>query len=570
MGYARCNVQPNRDGKKILPQKNWKVPVDINEGKTITFKFNYVWTQNNCTISNIEWYPTQLVNGEWTSQNIAFDDTTDIDFFNQPNKIAIKFGGSSATISSDATLNSGNVTDSGSETELTVNNISAAYLSASFTYSYTVKYENEKWVEVNNGDEPDEYSFIEYFIKIDNIRIPKTSKYENNVIFTEAAVEELIDNIKKYPVTSIEGATPTGQQPYITVHHGSDSNTTGTKIKVGSVITFPASQNSDSTGTFRVSIDGTESVVPIKGFDSGSSGSINLGGDLIPGADNSYDIGTIPYEYILATTYNANKIYYIESNGNFVEADPQPTSITSGQTTYYIKTIDPNNIYRWQDLYLSGTLGDANYPIPEGYFDKITINSSTLNITNTVDGIKQGNSSDATNGFNSDYTGTYYGDTRASIYTKGGIYAEKNIIAARVFNAVFNDYAECRSTIGLAPGHVVIDQDDGSLACSSKRLQPGAQVISDTYGHLMGQTENATTPIAVAGRVLVYTYQPRENYHAGMAVCSAPDGTVDIMSRAEICEYPDCIVGIVSEIPDYEIWGSDNVKVDGRIWIKVR
>lgn len=95
-------------------------------------------------------------------------------------------------------------------------------------------------------------------------------------------------------------------------------------------------------------------------------------------------------------------------------------------------------------------------------------------------------------------------------------------------------------------------------------------MISDTYGHLMGQTENATTPIAVAGRVLVYTYQPRENYHAGMAVCSAPDGTVDIMSRAEICEYPDCIVGIVSEIPDYEIWGSDNVKVDGRIWIKVR
>jgi len=86
----------------------------------------------------------------------------------------------------------------------------------------------------------------------------------------------------------------------------------------------------------------------------------------------------------------------------------------------------------------------------------------------------------------------------------------------------------------------------------------------------MGGTDKAKTPIAVAGRVLVYTYQPRENYHAGMAVCSAPDGTVDIMSRAEICEYPDCIVGIVSEIPQYETWGSDNVKVDGRIWIKVK
>ena len=86
----------------------------------------------------------------------------------------------------------------------------------------------------------------------------------------------------------------------------------------------------------------------------------------------------------------------------------------------------------------------------------------------------------------------------------------------------------------------------------------------------MGETDTAKTPLAVAGRVLVYTYQPRENYHAGMAVCSAPGGTIDIMSREEIRDYPDCIIGIVSEIPDYDIWGSDNIKVNGRIWIKVR
>ena len=41
-------------------------------------------------------------------------------------------------------------------------------------------------------------------------------------------------------------------------------------------------------------------------------------------------------------------------------------------------------------------------------------------------------------------------------------------------------------------------------------------------------------------------------------------------SREEIKEYPDCIIGIVSEIPNYEIWGSENIKVNGRIWIKVR
>lgn len=158
----------------------------------------------------------------------------------------------------------------------------------------------------------------------------------------------------------------------------------------------------------------------------------------------------------------------------------------------------------------------------------------------------------------------------SSLYSQGGAYFTKNVYGARVFNAVFNDYAEYRTTINLQPGRVVIDNDDGSLSCSSKRLQPGAQIISDTFGHSMGYTEDCQTPLAVAGRVLTYTYQDRNNYHAGMAVCSAPNGTVDIMTREEIKEYPDCIIGIVSEIPQYEEWGTDKVKVNNRIWIKIK
>ncbi len=42
------------------------------------------------------------------------------------------------------------------------------------------------------------------------------------------------------------------------------------------------------------------------------------------------------------------------------------------------------------------------------------------------------------------------------------------------------------------------------------------------------------------------------------------------MHREEIRNWPDAIVGTVSEIPKYETWGSDNIKVDGRIWIKVK
>lgn len=168
--------------------------------------------------------------------------------------------------------------------------------------------------------------------------------------------------------------------------------------------------------------------------------------------------------------------------------------------------------------------------------------------------------------------GFWYDGTNTRIRTYN-ITANSDTIdfqAHKVYNAVFNDYAEYRKTINAKAGLCVVDNDDGSLKIADKRLMPGAQVISDTFGTCMGETDNSKTPLAVAGRVLVYPYRHKSEYHAGMAVCTAPDGTVDIMTREEIRDYPDCIVGIVSEIPNYTRWGSDNVFVDGRIWIKVK
>ncbi|MBR2247125.1 MAG: hypothetical protein IJ880_08900 [Bacilli bacterium] len=39
--------------------------------------------------------------------------------------------------------------------------------------------------------------------------------------------------------------------------------------------------------------------------------------------------------------------------------------------------------------------------------------------------------------------------------------------STKVQNAVFNDYAEYRTTINLTPGHIVVDNDDGSLSCAT-------------------------------------------------------------------------------------------------------
>ena len=141
---------------------------------------------------------------------------------------------------------------------------------------------------------------------------------------------------------------------------------------------------------------------------------------------------------------------------------------------------------------------------------------------------------------------------------------------SKVYGAVWNDYAEYRSTSKIKPGQCVIETGLGDLIQSTKRLQPGANIVSDTFGFAIGETEQTKTPIAVSGRVLAYPYEDRDSYQAGDPVCSGPNGTISKMTREEVREYPERIIGTVSEIPDYEIWGTGNVKVNNRIWIKVK
>lgn len=143
--------------------------------------------------------------------------------------------------------------------------------------------------------------------------------------------------------------------------------------------------------------------------------------------------------------------------------------------------------------------------------------------------------------------------------------------AGQVYGAVWNDYAEYRQTKKyVQPGYCVIETGKGDLIKSSKRLQPGANIVSDTFGFAIGETEQTKTPLAVSGRVLAYPYEDRDSYQAGDPVCSGPNGTISKMTRKEVREYPDRIIGTVSEIPNYEVWGTGNVKVNNRIWIKVK
>lgn len=160
--------------------------------------------------------------------------------------------------------------------------------------------------------------------------------------------------------------------------------------------------------------------------------------------------------------------------------------------------------------------------------------------------------------------------TTGALKVTGGVGVGGSVYANKVYGAVWNDYAEYRISDCLEAGRVVCENGNDTLSISTEHLQPGANIISDTFGFAIGETEQAKCPVAVSGRVLAYTYEPRDEFKPGEAVCAGPNGTVSRMTREEIKNYPERIIGTVSAIPSYEYWGENNIAVNGRIWIKVK
>ena len=162
--------------------------------------------------------------------------------------------------------------------------------------------------------------------------------------------------------------------------------------------------------------------------------------------------------------------------------------------------------------------------------------------------------------------------TTGAVTIAGGLGVAGDIYANHVYGAVWNDYAECReSNEFIDAGYVVKENGDDTLSLADGRLIYGCSIVSDTFGFMIGETDKAHTPIAVSGRVLAYPYENREVFRSniGCFVCSGPNGTVSLMDKEEVWNHPEAIIGQVSAVPDYEYWGN-NVKVNGRVWIKVR
>lgn len=168
-------------------------------------------------------------------------------------------------------------------------------------------------------------------------------------------------------------------------------------------------------------------------------------------------------------------------------------------------------------------------------------------------------------GDNPDYIYSQGSNDNKSIYIEWG----SDVTDPILMGAAWNDYAEYRKQKEvIEPGYCVKSNDDGKVECTNERLSICDGIVSDTFGFSIGKNRDCQTPLAVAGRVLAYCEGNREDYHAGDVVCASANGKVSKMTREEISQWPDRIVGTVSEIPDYEKW--NNKEINGRIWIKVK
>lgn len=323
-----------------------------------------------------------------------------------------------------------------------------------------------------------------------------------------------------------------------------------------------------------------------------SSGSQNLLFQTIADSEKCQNISALK----LKTLKEEERVYYfwdVNSHKKIAEnlkkINDSTTKIENIQTMLNNPLTGLEALNNKVSLFATGADGIVRGPTSEENYDNYFLNAKNnwVRVALTAEEIKMSSSANVTvaQKINSLENEINKG-SNLSIGTIGDANTENYVVTVRgtsdtairytnsvkiqngvLFGAAWNDYAEARQTNGVSAGRVVVENGDDTLSISTERLMLGGNIVSDTYGMLIGETDKAKTPIALCGRVLAYPFEDKEEYYPGAPVCTGPDGTVSLMSKDEVLHYPECIIGYVSAIPNYEEWNGKKVK--GRIWIKV-
>lgn len=141
-----------------------------------------------------------------------------------------------------------------------------------------------------------------------------------------------------------------------------------------------------------------------------------------------------------------------------------------------------------------------------------------------------------------------------------------NMSSGVLYGACWNDYAETVETdFTYIPGTCVVPSKYNRYTMSTRDFTPGACIISDTFGFILGGDSDTRQPIGVSGRVLAYV---DDEFKVGDVVGSGCTGNLRVMNKLQQILHPASIVGIIDEIPSYETW--NDIEVNNRVWVRLK
>jgi hypothetical protein len=174
---------------------------------------------------------------------------------------------------------------------------------------------------------------------------------------------------------------------------------------------------------------------------------------------------------------------------------------------------------------------------------------------------------------------TIPGTVKADGYLYSGAVAPTNttrlnydgyFYATRVYNAVYNDYADFQDSNDVMIPGLCYRQTSMGLVICDERCQKGVMgIASDTFGHAVGSKEGyQQVPISVSGWVLAYV---DKEYEAGTPLTNSDAGYLTRMTMTEKLMYPERLLATYDRKEHADVWGHNGeVEVNDRHWVKVK
>ena len=153
------------------------------------------------------------------------------------------------------------------------------------------------------------------------------------------------------------------------------------------------------------------------------------------------------------------------------------------------------------------------------------------------------------------------GSDKAGGYFYSGVIAPSDSVrlnydgyfyATKVYNAIYNDYAECFDSNGLVYNEVInriVEVDNaGKLKLADEKSDRVIGVVSDSYGFLLNSSEEeiqngSKIPVGLSGTLYIDSEDTVDESNMHRFVCSGKDGKARVVSKGESYKYEGCIVG---------------------------